>query len=254
MPDGVYIPNTVEGAKLDAAKKFQAFLATKEACDIIASKSGASGPFVVDGCTLPADVPPIVSDQQPTSTRARPAWRLSSSRRSRARPSSRSRCRSDPASPTPSTARRSTTRTSRSRPAARPAGLVGSRDSLCIRWRADGVDAADAPSTADNSPDGGGPMTTQATTAGSALAPRPRRSGRMASAYPFAFYLPAAVIYGVFFLLPTITSFYFSSPGGRCSTCSSSASTTSSSSSGNPPSSRASSTRSSTPSSRAARR
>ena len=65
MPDGVYIPKTVEGAKLDAAKKFQAFLATKEACDIIASKSGASGPFVVDGCTLPADVPPIVSDQQP---------------------------------------------------------------------------------------------------------------------------------------------------------------------------------------------
>lgn len=65
MPDGVYIPKTVEGAKLDAAKKFQAFLATKEACDIIASKSGASGPFVVDGCTLPADGPPILSDQQP---------------------------------------------------------------------------------------------------------------------------------------------------------------------------------------------
>lgn len=32
----------------------------------------------------------------------------------------------------------------------------------------------------------------------------------MTSAYPFAFYLPAAVIYGIFFLVPTVTSFYFS--------------------------------------------
>jgi raffinose/stachyose/melibiose transport system substrate-binding protein len=65
MPDSVYITKTVEGAKLEAAQKFQAFLATKESCDIIASTTGASGPFVVDGCTLPTDVPAIVADQQP---------------------------------------------------------------------------------------------------------------------------------------------------------------------------------------------
>ena len=35
---------------------------------------------------------------------------------------------------------------------------------------------------------------------------RPRR---MRSAYPFAFYLPAGLVYGVFFLVPTFASFYF---------------------------------------------
>lgn len=65
MPSAVYIPKSVEGAKLDAAKKFMAFLATPEACNIIESVVGASGPFVVDGCTLPDDVPAMVSDQQP---------------------------------------------------------------------------------------------------------------------------------------------------------------------------------------------
>ena len=34
MPAGVYIPKTTEGAKLDAAKKFAAFVASKEGCDV----------------------------------------------------------------------------------------------------------------------------------------------------------------------------------------------------------------------------
>ncbi|WP_327341692.1 sugar ABC transporter permease [Streptomyces europaeiscabiei] len=37
-----------------------------------------------------------------------------------------------------------------------------------------------------------------------------RRSAKMHSAYPTWFYLPAAVIYGVLFLVPTFASFYFS--------------------------------------------
>lgn len=64
-PNAVYVNKTAPEAEQAAAEKFQAFLATKAACDIIAKESGASGPFVVDGCTLPADSPAIVTDQQP---------------------------------------------------------------------------------------------------------------------------------------------------------------------------------------------
>ncbi|MGW1028486.1 carbohydrate ABC transporter permease [Streptomyces sp. NPDC002577] len=39
---------------------------------------------------------------------------------------------------------------------------------------------------------------------------RTRRSAKMQSAYPTWFYLPAAVIYGTLFLVPTFASFYFS--------------------------------------------
>ena len=36
------------------------------------------------------------------------------------------------------------------------------------------------------------------------------RRARLRSAYPYWFYLPAAIVYGVLFLLPTFASFYFS--------------------------------------------
>ncbi|WP_328835374.1 sugar ABC transporter permease [Streptomyces europaeiscabiei] len=42
------------------------------------------------------------------------------------------------------------------------------------------------------------------------VAARTRRSAKTHSAYPTWFYLPAAVIYGVLFLVPTFASFYFS--------------------------------------------
>ncbi|MGW2888083.1 carbohydrate ABC transporter permease [Streptomyces griseoruber] len=42
------------------------------------------------------------------------------------------------------------------------------------------------------------------------LAPRTRRSAQTHSPYPTWFYLPAAVIYGTLFLVPTFASFYFS--------------------------------------------
>jgi raffinose/stachyose/melibiose transport system permease protein len=41
-------------------------------------------------------------------------------------------------------------------------------------------------------------------------APGPARHGRVHSPYPYWFYLPAAVIYGLLFIIPTITAFYFS--------------------------------------------
>jgi raffinose/stachyose/melibiose transport system permease protein len=48
----------------------------------------------------------------------------------------------------------------------------------------------------------------RATTRGAAAAPG--RRTRVRSAYPYWFYLPGAIVYGVLFLVPTFASFYFS--------------------------------------------
>ncbi|MBU1334631.1 MAG: ABC transporter substrate-binding protein [Devosia sp.] len=63
MPDGIYIPQTT--SNLDAAKKFVAFVASVEGCEAQTRAGGASGPYLVNGCTLPDDVPPAVSDMLP---------------------------------------------------------------------------------------------------------------------------------------------------------------------------------------------
>ncbi|MEU1972595.1 extracellular solute-binding protein [Microbacterium sp. NPDC019599] len=65
MPGAVYIPKSTEGAKLEAAKKFVAWITTKESCDIQAESTAPQGPFVVEGCTLADDVPAMISDMQP---------------------------------------------------------------------------------------------------------------------------------------------------------------------------------------------
>jgi raffinose/stachyose/melibiose transport system substrate-binding protein len=65
MPAGVYIPKSTEGAQLEAAKKFVEFLTTPESCDIQSESTAPQGPFVIEGCELPEDVPAIVSDMQP---------------------------------------------------------------------------------------------------------------------------------------------------------------------------------------------
>lgn len=63
MPDGIYIPQTT--ANVDAAKKFVAFIASVEGCDAQTRAGGGTGPYLVNGCTLPADVPSAVSDMLP---------------------------------------------------------------------------------------------------------------------------------------------------------------------------------------------
>ncbi|MFP7760164.1 ABC transporter substrate-binding protein [Marisediminicola sp. LYQ134] len=65
MPNALYIPTSTEGAQLEASKEFAAWLASPEGCDTIAESTTIGGPFVVDGCELPEDVPAIVSDLQP---------------------------------------------------------------------------------------------------------------------------------------------------------------------------------------------
>jgi len=63
-PGGVYIPKTTTGAKLDAAKKFLAFIASPDGCASQAAAGTPTGPFAVKGCTLPANVPQVVKDMQ----------------------------------------------------------------------------------------------------------------------------------------------------------------------------------------------
>lgn len=65
MPNGMYIPKSTEGAQLDAAKAFVAWLVTPDSCAVQAETTDVGGPFVVDGCDLPDDVPALVSDMQP---------------------------------------------------------------------------------------------------------------------------------------------------------------------------------------------
>ena len=59
-PAGFYIPKT--SAHPDQAKKFLAFLASKAGCDTEYAAVGATGPYAVKGCDLPAEVPPAVAD------------------------------------------------------------------------------------------------------------------------------------------------------------------------------------------------
>jgi raffinose/stachyose/melibiose transport system substrate-binding protein len=62
MPAGLYIPKSTEGAQLEAAKKFVAFVASTEGCDVQAKAYPPAGPFMVKGCQLPADAPQAIKD------------------------------------------------------------------------------------------------------------------------------------------------------------------------------------------------
>jgi raffinose/stachyose/melibiose transport system substrate-binding protein len=62
-PAALYIPASNKD-HLDAAKKFVAFVASKQGCDSLNKAGGGTGPYLIKGCTLPADVPPAVSDLQ----------------------------------------------------------------------------------------------------------------------------------------------------------------------------------------------
>jgi raffinose/stachyose/melibiose transport system substrate-binding protein len=63
LPGGVYIP---KGGKHQAeAKKFLAFAGSVAGCEALTKAVSPSGPYVVEGCKLPADVPTAVSDMLP---------------------------------------------------------------------------------------------------------------------------------------------------------------------------------------------
>jgi raffinose/stachyose/melibiose transport system substrate-binding protein len=63
MPSGLYVSS--KSANLDAAKKFLTFVASPEGCKIMQDTNGATGPYLIKDCGLPADVPPSVADMLP---------------------------------------------------------------------------------------------------------------------------------------------------------------------------------------------
>ena len=63
-PGALYIPTSATGDKQAAAKKFLAFVATPEACDVQSKAVAPSGPYMVKGCTLPSGLPAAVTDVQ----------------------------------------------------------------------------------------------------------------------------------------------------------------------------------------------
>jgi raffinose/stachyose/melibiose transport system substrate-binding protein len=62
--NGLYIPKTVEGEKLDAAKRFAEFVATQQGCDAYAAGTPPTGPFLTTNCKLPSDVSQVAKDTQ----------------------------------------------------------------------------------------------------------------------------------------------------------------------------------------------
>ncbi|MDD7970907.1 ABC transporter substrate-binding protein [Roseinatronobacter alkalisoli] len=63
MPNGYFISK--DSAHIDIAKDFVNFIATPEACDVITESVGAGGPYLIEGCTLPDDVPTAVAGMLP---------------------------------------------------------------------------------------------------------------------------------------------------------------------------------------------
>ncbi len=63
MPSGIYV--AAKSANVEAAKGFAKFVASPEGCKIMMDANGATGPYLVKNCALPADVPAAVSDMMP---------------------------------------------------------------------------------------------------------------------------------------------------------------------------------------------
>ena len=62
MPAGTYIPQTTQGAKLEAALDFLGFIASVEGVDAITAQVAPNGPYLIKDPTLPDTVLPAVQD------------------------------------------------------------------------------------------------------------------------------------------------------------------------------------------------
>ena len=63
MPTSLYSPVTTEHPEV--VKDFMNFVASPEGCDIITETIGATGPYLIEGCELPEEVPGMVADMLP---------------------------------------------------------------------------------------------------------------------------------------------------------------------------------------------
>lgn len=60
----MYIPKSVEGAELDAAKNLVSFANSQQGCDAFIKGSPPQGPFLLTTCQLPSDVSQVAKDTQ----------------------------------------------------------------------------------------------------------------------------------------------------------------------------------------------
>ena len=63
MPSAFYIP--AKTANAEVARDFVNYIASVEACNVMIGAIGATGPYLIEGCTLPSDVPQAVADMMP---------------------------------------------------------------------------------------------------------------------------------------------------------------------------------------------
>lgn len=63
MPSAYYLPR--DGDNTEVAREFLNWMATPEACKVIIGAVGATGPYLIEGCELPDDVPQAVADMAP---------------------------------------------------------------------------------------------------------------------------------------------------------------------------------------------
>lgn len=63
MPPALYVPAKAE--HMDAAKAFVDFVGSVDGCKAMVAANGATGPYLIKGCDLPADVPASVADMLP---------------------------------------------------------------------------------------------------------------------------------------------------------------------------------------------
>ena len=63
-PSSIYIPQSTPEEEMEVAKDFMGFVASPEGCDVMTEAISPSGPYLVEGCELPDDVPQAVKDLQ----------------------------------------------------------------------------------------------------------------------------------------------------------------------------------------------
>jgi raffinose/stachyose/melibiose transport system substrate-binding protein len=65
MGNALYIPNTTTGDELDAALRFLEFVASPEGCDVQTEALAPAGPYMVQSCTMPDNLPVAIEDMLP---------------------------------------------------------------------------------------------------------------------------------------------------------------------------------------------
>jgi raffinose/stachyose/melibiose transport system substrate-binding protein len=63
MPPAIYGANTTDHT--DEVKRFLAFVASVAGCDAMTAAVVPTGPYLVDGCSIPDEVPRAVADMLP---------------------------------------------------------------------------------------------------------------------------------------------------------------------------------------------